>query len=229
VAKGNVIQEQEPMFSTCRRSVFVFFSLGYIAVRYIDEIQCAAARVVKAMRQYAKSKNATNTNGDFDTFHIRRGDFQFRETRLSAEEIYNNVRDVLPDGSVVFIATDEQNKTFFEPLQQRYDVKFLNDFASDLNPPGFPKVNTNFYGMIDQLVVSIRVAWGVLGSQKLRYMLYRGHRQHEERAFLVCSSVLSPASLSDYEVITRSAGICQDRSGESYQILFISPRFDISM
>jgi GDP-fucose protein O-fucosyltransferase len=46
-------------------------------LRYVDEIQCAAARVVHAMRKISK-KNGNG--GVFDTFHIRRGDFQYKET-----------------------------------------------------------------------------------------------------------------------------------------------------
>jgi hypothetical protein len=41
-------------------------------LRYIDEIQCAAARVVHAMREIS---NKNGNGGVFDTFHIRRGDF----------------------------------------------------------------------------------------------------------------------------------------------------------
>lgn len=42
-------------------------------LRYADEIQCAAARIVHAMREYAKTKNpGSNPKGEFDTFHIRR-------------------------------------------------------------------------------------------------------------------------------------------------------------
>jgi hypothetical protein len=117
-------------------------------VRYADEIQCAAARVVQAMRQYARTKPG-NHNGDFDTFHIRRGDFQFKRTRIDATEIYDNVKDVLPDGSIVYVATDERDKKFFDPLKQHYDIKFMDDFKDVLEG-----VNTNYYGMIDQLVAS---------------------------------------------------------------------------
>jgi hypothetical protein len=46
-------------------------------LRYIDEIQCAAARVVRVMREISK-KNGNG--GVFDTFHIRRGDFQYKDT-----------------------------------------------------------------------------------------------------------------------------------------------------
>lgn len=116
-------------------------------VRYIDEIQCAAARVVHAMREFAKSKG--DVRGDFDSFHVRRGDFQYKNTRISAEELYENTKDVLQPGATIFIATDEGDKTFFDPLREHYNVKTLDDFKSVLQGK-----NTNFYGMIDQLVAS---------------------------------------------------------------------------
>ena len=47
-------------------------------VRYIDEIQCAAARVVEQLRKRARQRNPSNTRGDFDTIHVRRGDFQYK-------------------------------------------------------------------------------------------------------------------------------------------------------
>ena len=42
-------------------------------LRYSDEIQCAAARVVAAIRDRARRRDPIgNPNGDFDSFHIRR-------------------------------------------------------------------------------------------------------------------------------------------------------------
>lgn len=119
-------------------------------VRYTDEIQCAAARVVHAMREYVQSKNvATNPNGQFDSFHVRRGDFQFQSTRIEPAELYNNVRDIIPDGTILFVATDERTKKYFDELKKYYDIKFLDDFTGVLED-----VNPNYYGMIDQLVAS---------------------------------------------------------------------------
>lgn len=124
-------------------------------VRYIDPIQCAAARIVHAMREHDKSRkkdhpdNPAVGNGEFDTFHIRRGDFQFKRTRIEAKEIYENTKEFLTPGATVFIATDERNKNFFDDLKAHYDIKFLDDFKDILND-----VNPNYYGMIDQLVAS---------------------------------------------------------------------------
>ena len=50
-------------------------------LRYVDEIQCAAARVVAAIRQKARSHGAAD--GQFDTFHIRRVSKARRSTARS--------------------------------------------------------------------------------------------------------------------------------------------------
>jgi hypothetical protein len=101
-------------------------------MRYIDEIQCAAARIVAAMRNYVRTRNNTTdaSGGDFDTFHIRRGDFQYKNTRISAKQIYENTKDVLTPGSTLFIATDERDKTFFDPLREHYDVRLFRQHAT---------------------------------------------------------------------------------------------------
>ena len=116
-------------------------------LRYIDEIQCAAARVVHAMRQLAK-KNG-NADGEFDTFHIRRGDFQYKQTRINATEIFNNTYDILEEGGTIFIATDERDKSFFKPLRKRYHIYFLDDFHQLISG-----ISPNYYGMLDQRIAS---------------------------------------------------------------------------
>ena len=116
-------------------------------LRYIDEIQCAAARVVHQVR--TKAIENGNPDGIYDSFHIRRGDFQYKETRIDANQIYENVKDVLVKNSTIFIATDERDLTFFEPLRQHYHVYFLHDFQDVLSD-----LNKNFYGMLDQRIAS---------------------------------------------------------------------------
>ncbi|KAI2513334.1 GDP-fucose protein O-fucosyltransferase [Fragilaria crotonensis] len=116
-------------------------------LRYVDEIQCAAARVVKAMRQ--KAREHGNEDGIFDTFHIRRGDFQYKDTRVDAPVIYENMKHLIPEGTTIYIATDERDKRFFKIFHEHFNVYFLDDFA-----PILEGVNTNFYGMLDQRVAS---------------------------------------------------------------------------
>jgi hypothetical protein len=117
-------------------------------LRYVDELQCAAARIVHALREIAR-KQPNNSNGLFDSMHIRRGDFQFKETRLDAPQLLEKSKQWIPEQSAVFISTDERDKTFFDPFKEHYDIYFLDDFKHL-----FPDMNTNLYGMLDQLVAT---------------------------------------------------------------------------
>jgi hypothetical protein len=122
-------------------------------VRYVNEIQCAAARIVQAVRQHARAlhnnHNNNNEEGVFDSFHIRRGDFQYKATRIPAIQIYNISKNVIPEGSTVYIGTDERDKTFFDDLRKHYNVLFLDDFLHLV-----PGMNPSYFGMLDQLVAS---------------------------------------------------------------------------
>jgi hypothetical protein len=108
-------------------------------MRYIDEIQCASARIVSALRKRVRERNATNPQGDFDTMHIRRGDFQYKMTRVDADAIYHVTKRKLAEGATVYIATDEHDKSFFKVLASHYDVVFMDDFLVELDG-----VNTNY-------------------------------------------------------------------------------------
>lgn len=77
------------------------------------------------------------------------GDFQFKNTRIDAEEIFKNSHEQLTPDSTIFIATDERDKSFFDPLKKHYHIRFLDDFKDELKD-----VNSNYFGMIDQLVAS---------------------------------------------------------------------------
>jgi GDP-fucose protein O-fucosyltransferase len=68
-------------------------------------------------------------------------------TRIDAEEIYKQTSRQLKEGTTLYVATDEHNQTFFDPLRAHYDLVFLNDFQKELGD-----LNTNYYGMVDQLI-----------------------------------------------------------------------------
>jgi GDP-fucose protein O-fucosyltransferase len=112
-------------------------------VRYTDEIQCAAARVVAAVRKHAREKDpAGNPNGLYDAFHVRRGDFQYKATRVDADVLLSMAQRQIPDGATLYMATDERDKSFFSPLKEHYDLVFLDDFHDE----ALVGINTNFYG-----------------------------------------------------------------------------------
>ncbi|KAL7578105.1 hypothetical protein ACA910_015036 [Epithemia clementina (nom. ined.)] len=123
-------------------------------VRYQNDIQCAAARIVQAIRrrvqQRTQAPSASATDSPFDAFHVRRGDFQYKKTRVTAQQLYEISKEEIPKGATVYIATDEvRQKSFFDPLKQHYDILFLDDFRPELHG-----MNPNFFGMLDQLVAA---------------------------------------------------------------------------
>ena len=149
-------------------------------VRYIDPIQCAAARIVAKIRERARQRDPKgNPSGFYDSFHIRRGDFQFKDTRIEVDEIFENSKAELTPNSTIFIATDERKKEFFDPLRQQYDLWFLDDFKAELQG-----LNTNYYGMVDQLVASRgRIFFGCWHSTFTGFIMrIRGYHSHNEMA-----------------------------------------------
>jgi len=111
-------------------------------VRFVDEIQCAAARVVAAVRdRAAKRSRIDGDHGTFDSMHIRRGDFQYKATRVAPHEIYQQTRRKLPENGTIYVATDERQKSFFDPLRKHYDLVFLDDFHDELGG-----LNSNYFG-----------------------------------------------------------------------------------
>lgn len=128
-------------------------------LRYVDELQCAAARVVHAIRDRARKRQlgskginatiGTRTISTFMSMHIRRNEFQYKDMFLSADQLYHASKEELAEGSTLFVATDEKDRNFFKPLQEHYDVCFLDDFKHL-----FEGLNENLYGMLDQLVAS---------------------------------------------------------------------------
>lgn len=118
-------------------------------IRYVDELQCAAARIVHAIREHSRERG--DPNGSFDSFHIRRDDFgsQFRETQYEADKIYQISKDELRENATIYVATDERNMTFFDPMRQHYDLVFFDNYKDLIKG-----IHGDYYGMIEQLVAS---------------------------------------------------------------------------
>ncbi|GMH93368.1 hypothetical protein TrVE_jg14334 [Triparma verrucosa] len=117
-------------------------------VRYIDEIYCVAAKVVEGLRKKSLARDPDG-GGVFDSLHVRRGDFQYKKTRLEPEALYENTKEHLTPGTTVFIGTDEFDKSYWKLMKEHYDVFFLDDFKDDIKG-----MNPNYYGMLDQLITT---------------------------------------------------------------------------
>jgi GDP-fucose protein O-fucosyltransferase len=154
-------------------------------LHYRDEIQCAAARIVAAIRSSSNSNNSSTRGGSsgggpYDAFHVRRGEFQYQRTRVTAQELYEMAKEQIPENATVYIATDERDRRFFDDLAMHYHLLFLDDFHHLLTD-----VNTNLYGLIDQLVASrSRTFFGCWFST---YVLSQG----DQMAFISTVIILS--------------------------------------
>ena len=83
--------------------------------------------------------------------HVRRGDFQFKKVKITAQDWYDNTRGLFRDGELVYVATDEKSNEFFEPLARHYNLRFLSDYTESA---GLDKLDPNLMGMIDSIVAS---------------------------------------------------------------------------
>jgi hypothetical protein len=123
-------------------------------LHYHDAIYCAAGKIVKALQAEAMQRGFTvdeNGVGGFSAMHIRRGDFQYKKVKLPAEEWYVNTKEIWQPKEIIFIATDERNKTFFDPIGEHHDVRFLDDYSK---LAGLDDLDPNYFGMIDTIVSS---------------------------------------------------------------------------
>lgn len=69
---------------------------------------------------------------------------------MSADVMMETVGHLIPANELLYVATDERNKSFFDPFRRRFPkVRFMEDYweLADLG-----NVNPNILGMIDQLV-----------------------------------------------------------------------------
>ena len=115
-------------------------------VHYVDMIFCKAGIIMHKLQEEAEKMGLTG----FSTFHVRRGEFQYKNVKIPAEEMLENVGEFIPAGQLVYIATDEKDKNFFNAFRKRWpDIKFMDDY---MDVAGLRTINPNFLGMIDQVV-----------------------------------------------------------------------------
>jgi GDP-fucose protein O-fucosyltransferase len=122
-------------------------------LRYNDEIQCAAARVVDYVQQQAILHDPAG-KGVFDSMHVRqRSEFhhQMRTNKFTSRDIYDATSKILPEGSTIFVATDAKKLQYFDFLHQHYKLVFLHDCQHLLEEMG---VHPNLWALVEQLVAS---------------------------------------------------------------------------
>lgn len=81
------------------------------------------------------SSISSKMNWDFDSVHVVRGE-KARNTQqwpnlasdTSPESLLSSLQDKVDDGRNLYIATDEQDLSFFDPLKDKYSTHFLDEY-----------------------------------------------------------------------------------------------------
>mmetsp|Transcript_12316 Transcript_12316/g.17538 ORF Transcript_12316/g.17538 Transcript_12316/m.17538 type:complete len:406 (+) Transcript_12316:581-1798(+) len=125
-------------------------------LHYHDAIYCAAGKIVLAIQDEGRKKGFYTDDeggGGYSALHVRRGDLQYKKVKIDAEEWRDNLKDTWVDNEILYIATDERNKTFFDPLKMNgsHELRFLDDY---MDIAGLKNIDPNYFGMLDTIVAS---------------------------------------------------------------------------
>lgn len=134
----------------------VFFNKNLLGSFYlniytekINELYKYVARHIHYNKEiFYEAYKIIDNLGDYYAIHIRRNDFQYKDLFISIEQIYENIKDVIPKGSKLYISTDEKDKSFFSLLKENYSVVFYDD----LNNLVYSEINTDIIGPIEQII-----------------------------------------------------------------------------
>jgi Glycosyltransferase (GlcNAc)/GDP-fucose protein O-fucosyltransferase len=112
----------------------------YVArhIHYNTEIFTEAYKAVEFLNDF----------GSYYAIHIRRNDFQYKDLYSPIDVIYENIKDVVPEGSKLYVSTDEQDKAFFDLLRQHYQLYFYDDIKHLI----YANINVDLIGPIEQIV-----------------------------------------------------------------------------
>ncbi|KAL5981928.1 hypothetical protein ACLOJK_015995 [Asimina triloba] len=124
---------------------------------------------------------AARMNWDFDSVHVVRGE-KAKNTQLwphlaadtSPDSLLSTLREKIEDGRNLYIATNEPEVAFFDPLKDKYSTHFLNDFSDLWNE------NSDWYTETKQLNNGVPVEFdGYMRLEVDTEVFLRGKKQLE--------------------------------------------------
>lgn len=130
-------------------------------IRYKTEIFDIAWQVINKLKDKS-----------YYAIHIRRGDHQYKELAVPPEVILENIKNIIPEGSKLYIATDHLDESFFKKFKETYEVFFYKDFENVVNER-FQNINLNWIPMIEQLICSRSIKFVGNKLSTLSSLIYR--------------------------------------------------------
>jgi hypothetical protein len=129
--------------------------------------------------------------------HIRRNDFQYKDLFIGPEEIYNNIKDIVPEGSRLYVATDYKDTAFFDVLKSHYELIFYSDIAKVLPSD----VHHNYIPIIEQLICTRAIKFIGNENSTLSSYVYRlrGYMNDtEDKNYYVNTKIFSAADQAEF-------------------------------
>ncbi|KAG5175473.1 hypothetical protein JKP88DRAFT_351485 [Tribonema minus] len=134
---------------------------------YADWVYAKSNEIVAQLRAGADEVAATPGSSKIVCVQVRRGDLVITpsmrsrypglDVQTSAEAILDTLRPIVPEQSMLYIATNEQDPHFFDGLNARYHVRTLDYFLtpqeqSQLLPPSLTLLDYTILRSCDQLI-----------------------------------------------------------------------------
>lgn len=124
---------------------------------------------------------ASKMNWDFDSVHVVRGEkAKNRElwpnlaTDTSPEALLSTLQDKIDDGRNLYIATDEPDTSFFDPLKDKYSTHFLDEYKDLWDE------NSDWYSETIKLSIGVPVEFdGYMRASVDTEVFLRGKKQIE--------------------------------------------------
>ena len=161
----------------------VFFDRNHLGIFYQiisseknKELKMLVAKYFKFKKEiFDVAQEMINILGDkqYYSIHIRGGDYQFFDLRISVKDICNNIKNIIPYKSTLYISTDilkggtpndlvsgsseyagvegaEEDKSYFKELEDKYHIIFYSDIEERIKLD--KNFNKNWIPAIEQLI-----------------------------------------------------------------------------
>jgi hypothetical protein len=138
----------------------IFLDGNLLGTSYQSIYTCLDDEIKKLVAKYVKYKSEIFDiawqfinyleDKSYYSIHIRRNDFQYKDLFISCEQILDNIKDIIPFGSKLYIATDQNDRSFFDPLAEHYTLFFYDDIRSKVKI--YDEFDVNYIPIIEQLI-----------------------------------------------------------------------------
>lgn len=107
---------------------------------------------------------------DYYAIHVRRNDFQYKDLHISSEKLYENIKKEIPKGSKLYIATDHNDREYFNILTQDYELFFFDDLVKEFQ---YIEYEDNWVPILEQLICTRAIKFIGTDLSTLSSYVYR--------------------------------------------------------